>query len=1010
MDNSHSKSQHPSDNNVIYGVRETYALLEVIGRGAYGVVYKGIGRDGGIVAIKRVGRAKLTIEEKKQLQEEISLLRKLNHPHIVKYVEAIDYPESPYLDIIMEYVEGGSLFSMVRDIRKSLNIQNNSKVLGELNAVTFIKQVILGLKYLHLQGVVHSDIKGANILVTKDKCVKLADFGLASTKLGKDLNEASPEATSTSDNPMDFLGSPYWMAPEIVTQTGKSTASDIWSVGCTVIELLTGFPPNHQLNEMSALFRLMNDDCPPLPSGISPDCEDFLRKCFCKDMKTRATADELISHRWLLSGEVGFEEDNNGSFDDGFENITPSQSMSPIDYNSLNHTSSQRLEMYAEEEEEEEDVFNDIEFNDDEVEYDQPAELFFDSSTVNSPSSGTDYDEDPFKNIKIDPEAELERERKRKQKELWDQLKSHVKCIASNMDEKVRIFACDELVNIFTNHPDQRYNLIMDPGLLPILDVLENNGDGNPNIVQAMLKVALSLVEDGCGNTDNHNSIPISPSATILTETTPNVTTTTADIPHDLCIAGFLPAIMQYCESDSSFEIRCLAARFLEYMLIGETTTHMFIACRGFTVFVRMLEDNVLKAEVLNRVALAGIERMLAIDKQRHKRDFCRRFVSAGLLQKIAKNIQTSLKYCKMKTSLDILYPHIIQLSKLLQTFAARADPEVKAEMTASEVLIPLLTMIIHPSIPKEAVQSILCCLRDISRDPQTHDALQEVGTIEKLVTYLEICQDDDDNNNDQQSGGGKPKHFIISTLHNLVIVSPSRQEKAAMAGLVPHLIRYIRSDDIYLRALCVDIYSGLACASHRTRVELQKWNGIDVYVELLEMLSVPGTVRKWQARVLQAISIWLEEDQTEQVENRLVQNDNCISLCKSLAGVGVEDVEGVLEPYWKLVSGSIKVNEACGKNDELVSAMVSWLDKMYASVCVGKQMSTPNSTVGGSRGRLLLLRTLLAHARRWTTTSVSPGLIQAIRVLLQHVVLETDKSIMVREQASLLVQALEGK
>lgn len=117
-------------------------------------------------------------------------------------------------------------------------------------------QVLQGLLYLHEQGVIHRDIKGANILTTKEGTVKLADFGVA-TRNG-------PELMSSS-----VVGTPYWMAPEVITLSGATTASDIWSLGCTVIELLEGRPPYHKLNSVAALYRIVNDDHPELPESIS---------------------------------------------------------------------------------------------------------------------------------------------------------------------------------------------------------------------------------------------------------------------------------------------------------------------------------------------------------------------------------------------------------------------------------------------------------------------------------------------------------------------------------------------------------------------------------------------------------------------------------------------------------------------------------------------------------------------------------------------------------------------
>ncbi len=121
-------------------------------------------------------------------------------------------------------------------------------------------QILLGLLYLHDQGVIHRDIKGANILTTKDGKVKLADFGVSTSTL------------AGADKEAQVVGTPYWMAPEIIQLSGATPASDIWSLGCTVIELLEGKPPYHKLAPMPALFAIVNDDHPPLPEGVSPVC------------------------------------------------------------------------------------------------------------------------------------------------------------------------------------------------------------------------------------------------------------------------------------------------------------------------------------------------------------------------------------------------------------------------------------------------------------------------------------------------------------------------------------------------------------------------------------------------------------------------------------------------------------------------------------------------------------------------------------------------------------------
>jgi serine/threonine protein kinase len=151
----------------------------------------------------------------------------------------------------------------------------------------YICQVLDGLLYLHDQGVIHRDIKGSNILATKEGSVKLADFGVAT--------QAGPLRDSA------VVGSPYWMAPEIIDQSGATTASDIWSVGAVVVELLEGSPPYSDLDPMPALFRIVNDDCPPLPEAASSMCRDFLLQCFQKDCNLRISARKLLRHPWMMA-------------------------------------------------------------------------------------------------------------------------------------------------------------------------------------------------------------------------------------------------------------------------------------------------------------------------------------------------------------------------------------------------------------------------------------------------------------------------------------------------------------------------------------------------------------------------------------------------------------------------------------------------------------------------------------------------------------------------------------
>ena len=251
-------------------------LGDCLGRGAFGSVYRALNwSTGETVAIKQVKLGDLPRNELTGLMQEINLLKNLNHANIVKYHGYVKSVENLY--IILEYCENGSLHSICKNFGK----------FPENLVSLYTSQVLQGLLFLHEQGVIHRDIKGANILTTKEGLVKLADFGVATKAQG--LAEGS------------VVGTPYWMAPEVIELSGATTASDIWSLGCTVIELLDGKPPYHKLAPMPALFRIVNDDHPPLPEGVSPGVRDFLMQCFHKDTNFRATAKKLLKHAWILS-------------------------------------------------------------------------------------------------------------------------------------------------------------------------------------------------------------------------------------------------------------------------------------------------------------------------------------------------------------------------------------------------------------------------------------------------------------------------------------------------------------------------------------------------------------------------------------------------------------------------------------------------------------------------------------------------------------------------------------
>ncbi|KAK3806706.1 MAG: kinase-like domain-containing protein, partial [Benniella sp.] len=247
-----------------------------IGRGQFGAVYKAMNMvTGQMVAVKRIKIDGLRNEERDMLMQEVDLLKSLTHPSIVKYEGFIKTDE--YLNIVLEFVENGSLLTTLKSFG----------TFPEKLVVVYVVKILEGLVYLHGKQVVHCDLKAANILTTKNGNVKLSDFGVS---LNLKVKESDFGAVA---------GTPNWMAPEVIELKGASPASDIWSLGCTIIEMLTGRPPYADLLAMTTLFRIVEDERPPLPNDLSADLLDFLCQCFQKDPAMRPSASALGRHAWI---------------------------------------------------------------------------------------------------------------------------------------------------------------------------------------------------------------------------------------------------------------------------------------------------------------------------------------------------------------------------------------------------------------------------------------------------------------------------------------------------------------------------------------------------------------------------------------------------------------------------------------------------------------------------------------------------------------------------------------
>uniref|UniRef100_A0A8C5W4W2 Mitogen-activated protein kinase kinase kinase 19 n=1 Tax=Microcebus murinus TaxID=30608 RepID=A0A8C5W4W2_MICMU len=279
-----------SENSVKYEEPILWTKGEILGKGAYGTVYCGLTSQGQLIAVKQVAldtSDKLATEKEYQkLQEEVDLLKALKHVNIVAYLGTC--LEENTVSIFMEFVPGGSISSII----------NRFGPLPEMVFCKYTEQILQGVAYLHENCVVHRDIKGNNVMLMPTGIIKLIDFGCAKRLAWAGLNGTH------SDMLKSMHGTPYWMAPEVINESGYGRKSDIWSIGCTVFEMATGKPPLASMGRMAAMFYIgaHRGLMPPLPDRFSEDAADFVQTESSRGRINRPSALQLLQHSFLKRG------------------------------------------------------------------------------------------------------------------------------------------------------------------------------------------------------------------------------------------------------------------------------------------------------------------------------------------------------------------------------------------------------------------------------------------------------------------------------------------------------------------------------------------------------------------------------------------------------------------------------------------------------------------------------------------------------------------------------------
>lgn len=266
----------------------------LIGQGSFGSVYLALHAiTGELLAVKQVetpspGANSANDARKKgmidALKREISLLRDLQHPNIVQYLGCSS--SADHLNIFLEYVPGGSVQTML----------NSYGALREPLVRSFVRQIVTGLAYLHARDIIHRDIKGANILVDNKGGIKISDFGISKKIEASNILSGA----ANNKNRPSLQGSVFWMAPEVVKQTSYTRKADIWSLGCLVVEMMTGNHPYPDCSQLQAIFKIGGAKASPnIPEAASEEAKTFLSQTFEIDQTKRPSADELLLSPFL---------------------------------------------------------------------------------------------------------------------------------------------------------------------------------------------------------------------------------------------------------------------------------------------------------------------------------------------------------------------------------------------------------------------------------------------------------------------------------------------------------------------------------------------------------------------------------------------------------------------------------------------------------------------------------------------------------------------------------------
>lgn len=765
---------------------DSLQLCEQIGRGAHGVVFKALNKETNqFLAVKVM---KCDKDELAGLMGEIDLLKILKHKNIVKYHGFVKTSDS--LNVILEYCSGGSLRQLYKRLGHGI---------PELQVIPYVKQILEGLHYLHAQGVVHRDVKAANVLLSESGEVKLADFGVATT-------------VATLHNTV--VGTPHWMAPETVLGgDGSCTASDVWSLGATIIELLTMNPPYHDLVPMAAIHAIVNNEHPPLPHVLSPSGQNFLLECFQKTPAIRKSASLLLQHRWLNSNRTATGDEPHTPIHSKqkeslpkkesdylkAEGVHESKDRTTSKANNHNETKFSRAELLCKFQEISDDEILSLDSLDSRIINEKL--LLQQTSQLKQSNDIEDDDEehDRFSKLEICEFHTKENKKESEMVHLLAKLSARI-ALYSLSGEEILVSLTRITLRIHTllkEYPGCVHVLQKDHGVILFMELLDYASE----LPREERLWYLTLGSLNCLFAKDISQI------------------------ESFSTLGGIPKIIQFSKPSYGSKVKAQLAKFLRIVEKSEVALRMLVASGGLQILSRFLQENIVTTPEFPLVSVSCVHEILSKDLSCSRSDLCRTLSKFGimfwfvtLLTELTKSSETAL-----------LLAHTVRsaIDKILDVINCFGLAGAKVQALISNPDIFKILIKVYTSLPFSLQLIILKFFKAISSVTEIGRHLVAADILEFYVTLLGKYQ------------VGAPNYkevlnLICPSIFQCCLLNYERQTELVKLGAVPYL-RDLCAVDLQIRQFILPIFFELVHCDTSVRQTLLKYNAEATYFALLQ-------------------------------------------------------------------------------------------------------------------------------------------------------------------------------